>query len=1171
MPDAPVTVGRALEVRLFGQVAIVADGEPFRLATPRKSLQVLAYLLMHRAAHVSRDYLAFLIWPDEDEERARARLRSTISDLLRVLPQPGGDFIGTSTDEVWWNNDVNLWLDVDAFVEASQDATRFEEALALYRGDLLPELYDEWIYGFRERFRNIYSTVLTQLVSETRRRGDLTRAIELARLILQADPWREDIVRRIVSLRYELGDAAGAISEYRQFAARLREEMDVDPMPETVALNERIIKGDAIAQDGPDGEPAPEPHPQRSRVVPFVGREREMERLSEAWSRAKMRRGGIVFVGGEPGIGKTRLVREFMYSVEESGGRALYGATGFPEAFPNQSLVEALRGQLPLVTSLDLGPTWFAALATVVPEVADRVGPLPQLPAIAANDQRLRLFEALGRAFVGLAKARPLLVVLEDLHWGSQATFDALAFLARRAPGTRMLFLATFRDNEALARHPLRQLQREAKIEGSAVSLSVLPFDASAVERIVEERREGFDGTLRELAAALHRRSSGNPLFLTQLLEAPTTDDSVPVTVASLVAARFAAFSEETQTVAEVAALAGQRFSAEVVRDVTGYGDAVVDRAFDELLDRRIVHETTGRGILPYAFGHQLVQDAIVALVEPARRRERSRRMARSLKRLYPEREREFAFQIAQHLETAEQPEEAAAEYLIAGRYALDVGSPEDARRLVDRALALASDRKTIAMLLQERRRINERANNSAQERADLDALDAIADELDDEDIRCAVLMRRARLAFREYSATSEAFAPLERLRERAQKSGSLRWQTEADLAESMFYPLGLGAERGVALARRALEAYRELGDEIGAAAALAELGRTLCVAGKIEESRRASEEALAIAERCGDYAVAERAIGHLSVNAQDFLERDAVVKWSARWLELTQRAGDRRCEADALGQSTWPLLWSPNFLDALPVLERAAQICRECGLGPALLVNEMNAAEFGMKLGSFDAAIATFERAAQTYANVAPFFASHARGCLIRPLVLTGSVERAIELGREALANARETDNVFELENRLQSLAEAEYAAGDLRSAIAHLEEGAAIRRATSPGLAAAHFGALLAAFYAQAGDRAAALAQASQVPKDEPERSVGLLWPQRSAWCAAFAYQICERDAEAAEWLDRAMELYEAHLPHLKDEQRAIFDALPWHRAMLSAKCGGWPAAAWAILETH
>ncbi len=423
-------------MRLFGQVALIVDGQAFRLATPRKSLQVLAYLLLHRDAPVSRDYLAFLIWPDEDEGTARMRLRATISDLLRVLPQPAHDFVGSSTDALWWNRESELWLDVDAFVDASKDAARLEEAVALYRGDLLPELYDEWLEDVRERLRNIYQTVLAQLVSELRKRGDLPRAIAVAHMLLEGDPWREDIVRRIVALRYELGDAAGAIHEYRQFSARLREEMGVDPMPETVSLAERILKGlatatnESEAADGIDSQVR-----ERAQLLPFRGRDREMERLSEAWSRAKMQRGGVVFVGGDPGIGKSRLVREFAASVEESGGRALYGATGFPEAFPYQSLVEALRGQLPLVTALDIGPTWLAALSAVVPEVAVRIAGLPQLPTIGADDQRLRLFEAFGRTFVGLARPRPLLVALEDLHWASQATFDALAFLARRASG----------------------------------------------------------------------------------------------------------------------------------------------------------------------------------------------------------------------------------------------------------------------------------------------------------------------------------------------------------------------------------------------------------------------------------------------------------------------------------------------------------------------------------------------------------------------------------------------------------------------------------------------------------------------------------------------------------------------------------------------------------------
>ncbi len=1122
---------------------------------------------MHRAAPVSREYLAFLLWPDEEEGVARTRLRSTVNDLLRVMPQPGGDFIGSSADELWWNPDVALSLDVDAFSEASNDAARLEEAVALYRGDLLPELYDEWLDGFRERFRNIYLTVLTQLVSRLRKRGDLTRAIEMARKILEVDPWREDVVRRVVALRYEFGDAAGAISEYRQFAARLRDEMGVDPMPETVAVAERVAKGD-VAGDEEDRLPeatAEARAAERTRSLPFFGREREVARLDEAWSRAKMRRGGIIFIGGEPGIGKSRLVREFMVSVEESGGRALYGATGFPEAFPYQSLVEALRGQLPLVTALDIGPTWFAALALVLPELAQRTGPLPELPTIGADDQRLRLFEALGRSFVGLARPRPLLVVLEDLHWASQVTFDALRFLARRASSARMLLVVTFRDDETLARHPLRQLQRESQIEGNAASVSVLPLDAAVVERIVEQAGVRFEGTLGEFAAASHSRSGGNPLFLAQLLEAPSPQGSVPATVASLVSARVAALSAQTQTVAEVAALAGQRFSAEVLRDVTGYGDAIVDRALDELLDHRIVQETAGRGILPYAFGHQLVQQAIAALAEPGRVRERSRRLSRALKQLYPERRREFASQIAAHLETAEQRDEAAAEYLIAGRHALELGAPDDARRHVDRALTLALERSTVAQLWRERQRIDERASDVAEERADLDALAAIAEEVDDEDLRCSVLLRRARIAFNDYSGRSEAFAPLATLRERARRSGSLRWQAEADLVESMFYPLGVAAGQTVALAKSALRAYRELGDERGTAAALSEMSRSLCVAGETEEGRGAAEEALAIAERLGDYAIAERALVALVSNAQDALDCAAVTMWTARWLELTVKAGDRRCEADALGQSAWPLLWSPNFLDGVPILERAAQICRECGLIPAMTVNEMNIAEFNLKLGRFDAATAAYERAIEAYASVAPFFTAGARSSLVLPLAYSGRVERALAEGREALAVSAKSESVFAREQVLQHLAEAEYVAGNLDRATEYLADAFAVRQSTSPALAAAHHGALLAAFYAQAGDCAAALAHAKQVPKDEPLRSVGLLWPQRSAWCAAFAHHRCNDDAAAQKWLELAFALYEAHLPHLDDEQRTVFASIPWHRAMIAANASEWPATVW------
>ncbi len=739
--------------------------------------------------------------------------------------------------------------------------------------------------------------------------------------------------------------------------------------------------------------------------------------------------------------------------------------------------------------------------------------------------------------------------------------------MLQRIAGARILLLATFRDNEALARHPLRRLAREATLQGSAVSLSISPFDGGVVERIVRISGTPWGERVAAFAATLHRRSNGNPLFLTQLLEAPSPEAAVPATVASLVEARIGALSPQTQTVAEVAALAGQRFSAELVRDVTGYDEAIVERALDELLDRRLVQETAGRGILPYAFGHQLVQEAIAATAEPSRLRERSRRLARALRELYPERNREFASQVGALLEAAESFDEAAGEYAVAGAYALDLGAPEDARRQVDRGLGLASECGAVARLWLERQRIDERASNVAEERADLEALTAIAEENDDEELRCRILFRRSRLAFNDYTGRDEVYEPLAALRERAARSGSVRWQAEADLLESMFYPLGLPASQGVALAQRALDGYRKGRDPTGVAKALAELVHLTLICGKAAEAERIGLEALEMAEELGDYAICERAISQLHANAMDLLDLDAATKWAERWVDLTVQAGDRRCEADALGQSTWPLQWQPNFLDALPIMERAAQICEECGLMPGLMVVEMNAADFYVKLGAFDTAISKIERAARAYGGVAPVFTEKARSNLIIPFAYSGRAAEAVTLGREGLSATQQSENVFGQEERLGSLAEAEYVTGALGAAIERLEAAAELRRATSPELAAAQYGALLAAFYAQAGDFVSARAHAATVPTKEPQRSVGLLWPQRSAWCAAFANQACGEGAAARDWLGRAYALYEEHLPHLDAEQRKVFAGLPWHRAMLSARAGSWPAEVWPV----
>ena len=507
-------------------------------------------------------------------------------------------------------------------------------------------------------------------------------------------------MRRIVALRYESGDAAGAISEYRTFESRLREEMGVDPMPETVALAERVVRGDIAGEDDGDAMAAPVPRgDERRRLLPFAGREREIERLSEAWSRAKMQRGGIVFIGGEPGIGKSRLVREFMASVEESGGRALYGATGFPEAFPYQCLVNALREQLPLVAATDIGATWFAALTSVLPELESA----RRAAAGAAGNPRLRsAAAALRRVGTGARRAGAAAAAARRARRsalgepGDLRRARVFAATNRRRPNSFLGDVSRQRNAGTPSTAPARPRSDGRRQCGLAFGTAARPQRSSS-----ESSR--FPALLRTAhrSPSLRRRCT----VARAAIRSFSLSSSKRPRPKKPSRQRWPRWSRRAsprsprkrRPLPRSRRWPGQRFSAELVRDVTGYGEAIVERALDELLDHRLVQETTGRGILPYAFGHQLVKEAIAALVEPQRLRERSRRLARALRELYPERNREFASQIGSLLEAAESFDEAAGEYAASGAYALDLGAPDDARRDVDRALGLAADTATVS------------------------------------------------------------------------------------------------------------------------------------------------------------------------------------------------------------------------------------------------------------------------------------------------------------------------------------------------------------------------------------------------------------------------------------------------------------------------------------------
>ncbi|HRQ39115.1 MAG TPA: tetratricopeptide repeat protein [Chloroflexota bacterium] len=331
-----------LQIHLFGHLRLLVDGQPYRFHTLPKTPLLLAYLLLHRDTAVPRDHLAYLLWDDVPESEARANLRRHLHDLRRALPA-ATDWVFSDAKSVQWHPAAPTWLDVAEFERLSQDTGRLAEAITLYTGDLLQELYDDWLIPHRERLRGLYFTAVTRLMERERSQGDLTQAMIYARQLLHHDPLREDVVRSLILMRHESGDRAGAMQIYHQFAARLDEELGVSPMPETAAIYEAIAANTPIpvsaaaphaAAPSPDrsagpsssppsaAQPAPAaaPHNLPARLTSFVGREQEMSQVGRFLSGSTR----LLTITGPGGSGKTRLALEVAHSLWQNQ----------PDAFP---------------------------------------------------------------------------------------------------------------------------------------------------------------------------------------------------------------------------------------------------------------------------------------------------------------------------------------------------------------------------------------------------------------------------------------------------------------------------------------------------------------------------------------------------------------------------------------------------------------------------------------------------------------------------------------------------------------------------------------------------------------------------------------------------------------------------------------------------------------------
>jgi DNA-binding SARP family transcriptional activator len=779
MKRGEIAGARLFQIYLFGEPHFEVGGCKYQFRAPHGSLALLAYLLLHRGLHLQRSQVAASLWPDEPEKQTRARLRRQLYRLQRALPDWSEPWIVADENTITWNGEGASWLDVAAFEADLPDASKREAAIAAYSGDLLRAWTDEWLVPLRERLRAAYEGALEESLAGALAQNDLSSAARCAQRLLSHDPWREDVVRTLMTIREKSGDRAGALAAFVEFERRLRAEMNVEPMPETCDLRDMIRGAVAVAARAA----AP---PARGGVLPqalpFVGREAEMTQLGAYWSRATRGAGHFVLIGGEAGIGKTRLALQLSRLAESDGAEVLWGTTSSPESISYQSIAEAFRSSVTGLAGLPMQPVSMALLAQLLPELRARLPQLPVLPSIEAEGEQVRFFEAMASALEALARSRPLLIIFEDLHWASAGTITALEFLARRIATQPILIVGTHRPSEEHAKRSTRELRRRLQAEKTLSHIAVAPLAHRDVDELL-----GKYTVLHEqrgqLATHLHVICDGNPLFLGQALRdvldggAPT---AAPQTMHALVALRLVRLSAHARTLAEIAATIGATFNVELLCAVSGWNeDAVLDR-LDELAARNLVRERSDQTQVEYAFAHHVIHGAIYASSTPETRRRRHRRVAGAIEELYPTRSTEVAGELARHYDRGGETEAAAACYLRAARAALAVYADDDALDAIERGLELAAELPLRLDLFFERAAINAKRGDLPGEAADLAQLDSLANQRPgDHELQCVLLDRRI-LFERRQSRNQEEALLIEALLEVAQRMGSGRWRAIA-------------------------------------------------------------------------------------------------------------------------------------------------------------------------------------------------------------------------------------------------------------------------------------------------------------------------------------------------------------------------------------------------------
>jgi tetratricopeptide (TPR) repeat protein len=410
------------------------------------------------------------------------------------------------------------------------------------------------------------------------------------------------------------------------------------------------------------------PPPSQTSGRVFVGRQTELAALQSGLARALAGRGGVCLVAGEPGIGKSELADRLAADAAARGVEVLWGRSWEGEgAPPYWPWAQILRAYVQEREGQALEAIFGAAtpyVAQVVPEIRDRLPDLPVPPPRDSEQARFRLFDAITTFLTRAAGTRPLVLVLDDLHWADTPTLLLLRFLARELAGARLLVVATYRDVEVLPGHPLAEVLPSLRQERTVERILLRGLPEDDVQTMLAALRG--EQVPEALARAISRETEGNPFFIQEIVRhlvdegilgrdgmqwtsrSRIEDVRLPESVRDVIGRRLGRLGATGIKVLTAASVVGREFGLEALERIADLEEARLVEALEEAVAARVVEEVP-QAIGRYRFAHALIRETLYENLRTLDRVRRHHRVAEVLEALYARKPEPHLAELAHH------------------------------------------------------------------------------------------------------------------------------------------------------------------------------------------------------------------------------------------------------------------------------------------------------------------------------------------------------------------------------------------------------------------------------------------------------------------------------------------------------------------------------------------